>query len=271
MGDATSDELKAYVLDTGSIPLDDVSQDWFNRGIELLREELKLSGGDLLPRNHLDSTLDDDVKRHNVWASEPMETDEVDDYVATRSKFNALDWWRYNETRFPNLASIARRILAFPASQAASERDFSYMRRLCSHLRNRLDPIRAWKLSLIAPSIRVPEEFRTANPSIRSKNPQRLAKMDQGRREKLKRRFSSITPNSLLEPLPELFDDIFTDGFHDSLIQEEDDSEDEFYDEVEGEETDSNISESTEEFDELLPPSKIYCAAPSATRAPSSS
>lgn len=39
--------------------------------------------------------------------------------------FDILGWWKANLTRYPILASIAREVLAIPASTVASESAFS--------------------------------------------------------------------------------------------------------------------------------------------------
>lgn len=36
-----------------------------------------------------------------------------------------LAWWRNNKEKFPNLAKVAKKFLSIPATQTASERQFS--------------------------------------------------------------------------------------------------------------------------------------------------
>jgi hypothetical protein len=63
----------------------------------------------------------------NVTA--PVVTDEVSTYLQTKvhitDKFDILDWWRVNSSSFPRLSTVAKEVLAIPASSAASERSFS--------------------------------------------------------------------------------------------------------------------------------------------------
>ena len=44
------------------------------------------------------------------------------------TSFNVLDWWRMNEALYPNLAQMARDILAVPASTVASESVSNFLR-----------------------------------------------------------------------------------------------------------------------------------------------
>jgi hypothetical protein len=55
-------------------------------------------------------------------------------------KADPLQWWKDNEPRFPNLAKLARRVLAIPATSASSERIFSVSGNINSKKRARLDP-----------------------------------------------------------------------------------------------------------------------------------
>ena len=52
-----------------------------------------------------------------------------------------LKWWRAKEKTYPKLAWLARRILAIPATSAASERLFSIVGLLITAKRNRLSGI----------------------------------------------------------------------------------------------------------------------------------
>ena len=48
----------------------------------------------------------------------------TEDNEANSSKFNILEWWKVNSSRFPVLSRLARDVLAFPISTVASELAF---------------------------------------------------------------------------------------------------------------------------------------------------
>ena len=58
--------------------------------------------------------------------------DEFREYVSllmTNWRVNdVMEWWSDNEEKFPNIAKLARKYLAIPASSAPSERVFSQMK-----------------------------------------------------------------------------------------------------------------------------------------------
>ena len=51
-----------------------------------------------------------------------------------------IEWWRQHEAVLPLLASLAKRILAIPASSSKSERVFSTGGNIVTAKRNRLPP-----------------------------------------------------------------------------------------------------------------------------------
>ena len=55
---------------------------------------------------------------------------------------NVMEWWSDNEEKFPNIAKLARKYLAIPASSAPSERVFSQMKIIVERKRWRMDPER---------------------------------------------------------------------------------------------------------------------------------
>ncbi len=59
---------------------------------------------------------------------------------------NPLDWWRLKEQQYPLIATIARRVLAIPATSAPSERVFSVAGITIAKERSRLDPENAGEL-----------------------------------------------------------------------------------------------------------------------------
>ncbi|KAL4570763.1 hypothetical protein LXL04_026425 [Taraxacum kok-saghyz] len=56
------------------------------------------------------------------------------------NKFDLLGWWKKNQAKFPVLASVARDILAIPASTVASESSFSTGGRILDAFRSSLTP-----------------------------------------------------------------------------------------------------------------------------------
>ena len=65
----------------------------------------------------------------------------VADYIkAPVNTSNSLDWWRAHENEFPQLAPLARRYLAIPATEVPSERVFSSAGMTITKLRASLDP-----------------------------------------------------------------------------------------------------------------------------------
>ena len=71
---------------------------------------------------------------------------------------NVLDYWKYKQSKWPNLALMAKDILAVTASSASSERSFSSGRDMIGISRHRLLPdtveacicIRSWLRANIA-------------------------------------------------------------------------------------------------------------------------
>lgn len=59
---------------------------------------------------------------------------------ATALRMNPLDFWSRHDKRFPILASIARRVLAIPPTEAECERTFSVSGRVHTKARNKLSP-----------------------------------------------------------------------------------------------------------------------------------
>jgi len=68
---------------------------------------------------------------------------EVDSYLEENllppmsdTKFNILDWWKTNATRYPVLSKLARDILAIPVSTVSSMLAFSTTGRVIDQDRN---------------------------------------------------------------------------------------------------------------------------------------
>lgn len=70
----------------------------------------------------------DEVKRYSLC------------HVNIDINFNGLEWWDHHGKEYPKLSKFAKKMLAIPASSAASERVFSAAGNLISEKRNRLGP-----------------------------------------------------------------------------------------------------------------------------------
>ena len=53
---------------------------------------------------------------------------------------SSLGWWKQNQSAYPDLAKMARDVLAVPASGCAVEREFSISGRIATWQRSRLSP-----------------------------------------------------------------------------------------------------------------------------------
>ena len=54
--------------------------------------------------------------------------DEVEMYLQSKlppRNTNIFEWWKMNEPRYPNIATLARSMLCIPATSTAAERIFS--------------------------------------------------------------------------------------------------------------------------------------------------
>ena len=55
-------------------------------------------------------------------------------------KTNILEWWKLNESRFPNIAKLAKAVLCIPATSAPSKRLFSAAGHIVNKRRTCLKP-----------------------------------------------------------------------------------------------------------------------------------
>jgi len=60
-----------------------------------------------------------------------------------------LEYWKFNQTRFPILARIARDFFGIPVISAAIERIFSISSNIVNKNRNRLNPIKVKEIMLV--------------------------------------------------------------------------------------------------------------------------
>uniref|UniRef100_A0A0A1WMC4 Putative AC9 transposase n=1 Tax=Zeugodacus cucurbitae TaxID=28588 RepID=A0A0A1WMC4_ZEUCU len=71
-------------------------------------------------------------------------SDEIRRYSAENvefsENFDVMQWWLNNNKRYPRLSKLAEKVLAIPASSAASERVFSLAGNIITEKRNRIAP-----------------------------------------------------------------------------------------------------------------------------------
>ncbi|CAN0532857.1 unnamed protein product, partial [Laminaria digitata] len=63
-----------------------------------------------------------------------------EDSNGDKTFLDPLDWWRLKNADFPHLATLTRRVLAIPPTQAESERLFSCAGNIVTKNRNGLAP-----------------------------------------------------------------------------------------------------------------------------------
>lgn len=86
----------------------------------------------------------DDIEYQELLTqrSSKRRRNDFDRYIEIPSDANipsSLKWWRDNHKLFPQLAKMARDVLAVPASGCAVEREFSVSGRIATWQRNRLN------------------------------------------------------------------------------------------------------------------------------------
>ena len=69
--------------------------------------------------------------------------DEVEAYLNEKvcaHNTNVLEWWKLNESRFPNIAKLAKAVICIPATSTPSERLFSAAGHIVTKRRTCLSP-----------------------------------------------------------------------------------------------------------------------------------
>ncbi|XP_037419213.1 zinc finger BED domain-containing protein RICESLEEPER 2-like [Triticum dicoccoides] len=108
----------------------------------------------------------------------------TEDNEANNSKFNILEWWKVNSSRFPVLSRLARDVLAFPISTVASESAFSTGGRILDEFRSSLTPF------MVQGLICTQDWLRREIPVNNEENEELLANLEDGNT----RRTSSVPP-----------------------------------------------------------------------------
>ena len=88
-------------------------------------------------------TDDDEFNRLLEQRSAKRLKNDFDRYISVPNEINiksSLGWYKSNQTTIPDLAKMARDVLAVPASGSAVERVFSVSGRIATWQRNRLSP-----------------------------------------------------------------------------------------------------------------------------------
>ena len=87
------------------------------------------------------------------------EMDRYKSFSIPGKNVTTLDWWKQHEGVLPLLASLAKRILAIPASSSKSERVFSTGGNIVTAKRNRLSPKNVENLIVIKENMAMVDEF----------------------------------------------------------------------------------------------------------------
>lgn len=85
----------------------------------------------------VDAVMEDGAEDRDEGGDDP-EWQKYIKHADRRGQSSLLQWWKENEKVYPNMAMLARRMLACQATSAASERVFSRSGALASKTRNRL-------------------------------------------------------------------------------------------------------------------------------------
>lgn len=143
-------ELVAYFLDPDNrLPQSDVDKEIFNWAkettLEVLNKRFPLTTSDTTSPQTVMTGIEnfgDDLDRPlKILPSAAL--DEIATYctIPVSSTSESLtEFWIRVKIQLHRLSSLALLVFSVPCSQTSSEREFSLLRLLCSHLRGRLDP-----------------------------------------------------------------------------------------------------------------------------------
>lgn len=95
---------------------------------ERIESEYNTKPKDDESEEHKEEPLDefyDHMFRKSKVSREPKEFQKYMQYPLSSSKVNTLDFWRSQQSDFPNLSIMARDVLAVQSTSVAVERDFS--------------------------------------------------------------------------------------------------------------------------------------------------
>ena len=84
------------------------------------------------------SDWDEHLKQKKSKSCNELQKYLEEDFHPRTADFDILNWWAVNSARYPVLGSIARDVLAFPASSVASESAFSTCGRVITDHRSSL-------------------------------------------------------------------------------------------------------------------------------------
>lgn len=174
------------------------------------------------------------------------------------TRLSALEWWKQNAGRYPILAPLARRYLCMCPSQAASERDFSLLRLILTHLRHNMSHQTLHQLSVVQPLLsdlyRVPPRPRSAANIAADASRGQSAKRK--RRESMQQEYAVLRPNPAVRPeeVPDILHEL--DPVVDDAVDVDDgerSSDDDFMDD----DDDINSDDDDEDF-----PAAVLAVAP---------
>ena len=122
-------------------------------------DDLELSPNSRLIRRHM-AKMQNARTRFGVDQNKiRKEMDRYESFSIPSKTISTLDWWKQHEGVLPLLSSLAKRILAIPASSSKSERVFSTGGNIVTAKRNRLSPKNVENLIVIKENMAMVDEF----------------------------------------------------------------------------------------------------------------
>ena len=122
-------------------------------------DDLELSPNSRLIRRHMAKIQSARTRFGENQNKIRKEMDRYESFSIPGKNVTTLDWWKQHEGVLPLLASLAKRILAIPASSSKSERVFSTGGNIVTAKRNRLSPKNVENLIVIKENMAMVDEF----------------------------------------------------------------------------------------------------------------